>query len=139
MSKLQLSISCHPSSLTIPTGKRGGEIAKILAAGLIRMQQQKAIAPAKQKSDVSSKPAASASKLSSKSGDYLTEGDLARRWICSTSRLQRWRSRGERPAYLKIARKILYQLQDIQAFEQSCQSGLKTPTPPQEIEVSAGL
>ena len=43
----------------------------------------------------------------------LTEKMLADRWVCSVARLQRWRTVGEGPQYLKIVGKVLYRLKDI--------------------------
>jgi hypothetical protein len=48
----------------------------------------------------------------------LAEDHLAQRWLCSKSRLQKWRSAGWGPAYLKIGSRILYRLADIEEFEQ---------------------
>jgi hypothetical protein len=45
---------------------------------------------------------------------------LADRWVCSAARLQRWRTVGEGPQYLKIVGKVLYQLKDIEAYEEAC-------------------
>ncbi len=50
----------------------------------------------------------------------LTEKMLADRWVCSVARLQRWRTVGEGPPYLKIVGKILYRLEDIEAYEEAC-------------------
>ena len=85
------------------------------------MHGQEVVASKKKKPDVSFKTVSAPNKPSSSCIDFLTEDDLARRWVCSASRLQRWRSEGNGPAYLKLGRKILYWLQDIQALEQSCQ------------------
>ncbi len=41
-------------------------------------------------------------------------------WVCSVARLQRWRTVGEGPQYLKILGKVLYRLKDIEAFEEAC-------------------
>lgn len=49
--------------------------------------------------------------------DLLTEELLAQRWLCSTSRLQHWRSKNQGPAYLKIGGRVLYRIADIQDFE----------------------
>lgn len=49
----------------------------------------------------------------------LSEDMLADRWLCSASRLQRWRSEKSGPAYLKIGGKILYRMTDIEAYEAS--------------------
>ncbi len=50
----------------------------------------------------------------------LTEKMLADRWVCSVARLQRWRTTGEGPQYLKIVGKVLYRLKDIEAYEEAC-------------------
>ncbi len=50
----------------------------------------------------------------------LTETMLADRWVCSVARLQRWRTVGEGPHYLKIVGKVLYRLKDIEAYEEAC-------------------
>jgi len=36
------------------------------------------------------------------------------------ARLQRWRTVGEGPQYLKIVGKVLYRLKDIEAYEEAC-------------------
>ena len=50
----------------------------------------------------------------------LTEKMLADRWVCSVARLQRWRTVGEGPEYLKIVGRVLYRLKDIEAYEEAC-------------------
>ena len=50
----------------------------------------------------------------------LTEIMLADRWMCSVARLQRWRTVGEGPPYLKIVGKVLYRLKDIETYEEVC-------------------
>jgi len=52
--------------------------------------------------------------------ELLTEIMLADRWVCSVARLQRWRTVGEGPPYLKIVGKVLYRLKDIKAYEEAC-------------------
>jgi hypothetical protein len=52
--------------------------------------------------------------------DLLTEKMLADRWVCSVARLQRWRTVGEGPPYLKIVGKVLYRVKDIEAYEEAC-------------------
>ena len=54
------------------------------------------------------------------SRELLTEKMLAVRWVCSVARLQRWRTVGEGPQYLKIVGKVLYRLKDIEAYEEAC-------------------
>lgn len=53
------------------------------------------------------------------SRELLTEKMLADRWACSVARLQRWRTVGEGPPYLKIVGKVLYRLKDIEAYEEA--------------------
>jgi hypothetical protein len=52
--------------------------------------------------------------------ELLTEKMLAEHWVCSVARLQRWRTVGEGPPYLKIVGKVLYRLKDIEAYEEAC-------------------
>ena len=51
--------------------------------------------------------------------ELLTEKMIADRWVCSVARLQRWRTVGEGPPYLKIVGKVLYRLKDIEAYEEA--------------------
>ncbi len=51
--------------------------------------------------------------------ELLTEKMLADRWVCSLARLQRWRTVGEGPPYLKIVGKVLYRLKDIEDYEEA--------------------
>ena len=43
--------------------------------------------------------------------------DLARRWSMSERTLERWRWLGQGPQFLKIGGRVLYRLEDIEAFE----------------------
>lgn len=56
---------------------------------------------------------------------HLHQIDLARRWHLSPRTLERWRSQGQGPRYLKIGGRVLYRLEDIEAFEAD---GLKNDT-----------
>ena len=47
-------------------------------------------------------------------------GDVLDALVCSVARLQRWRTVGEGPQYLKIVGKVLYRLKDIEAYEEAC-------------------
>jgi hypothetical protein len=47
---------------------------------------------------------------------YLTQTELARRWRMSPRTLERWRSLGQGPSYLKIGH-VLYPINNIEAFE----------------------
>ena len=62
---------------------------------------------------------------------HLNQLDLARRWAMSPRTLERWRWMGTGPRYLKIGKRVVYRLDDVEAFEacrlfdntgRSCQS-----------------
>jgi DNA-binding transcriptional MerR regulator len=55
---------------------------------------------------------------------HLTQADLAARLNISPRTLERWRSIGEGPAFLKIGGRVVYRLEDVEAFEQArrCES-----------------
>ncbi len=48
---------------------------------------------------------------------YLTQAQLAVRWQVAESTLERWRSEGIGPIYLKMMGRVRYRLSDILAFE----------------------
>jgi hypothetical protein len=48
---------------------------------------------------------------------HLSQLDLARRWAISPRTLERWRWTGEGPRYVKLVGRIVYRLEDIEAFE----------------------
>ena len=48
---------------------------------------------------------------------HLNQIDLADRWNISERTLERWRWLGEGPAYLKIGGRVVYRLEDIEAYE----------------------
>ena len=48
---------------------------------------------------------------------HLNQVELSRRWNISPRTLERWRWLGQGPAHLKIGGRVLYRLQDIEAFE----------------------
>jgi len=43
--------------------------------------------------------------------------ELSRRWSLSPRTLEGWRSNGSGPKYLKIGGRVVYHLEDIEAFE----------------------
>ena len=55
---------------------------------------------------------------------YLTPKDLARRLNFDLKTLQRWRSDGIGPAYIKVGGRIRYSLKAIKKFEKA-RAGLK--------------
>lgn len=48
---------------------------------------------------------------------FLNQRDLALRWQISPKTLEAWRSQRRGPAYLKIGGRVLYRLEDIEAWE----------------------
>ena len=47
----------------------------------------------------------------------LTQTDLANRWRLSPRTLERWRFTGEGPRFIKLGGRVIYRLEDIEAFE----------------------
>ena len=48
---------------------------------------------------------------------HLNQRELADRWDVSEGSLERWRSVGVGPVYLKLQGRVLYRLEDIEAYE----------------------
>ena len=48
---------------------------------------------------------------------HLSQIELAARWNISHRTLERWRWTGEGPAFLKIGGRVVYRLEDVEAFE----------------------
>ena len=48
---------------------------------------------------------------------HMNQRELAERWHLSEGTLERWRSDGHGPTYLKLHGRVLYRLADIEAFE----------------------
>ncbi|TSE37848.1 hypothetical protein Tfont_00501 [Tepidimonas fonticaldi] len=49
----------------------------------------------------------------------LNENELAQRWGLSPKTLQRWRSEGRGPRYLKLSKRVSYPLESVIEFERS--------------------
>jgi predicted DNA-binding transcriptional regulator AlpA len=49
----------------------------------------------------------------------LNENELAQRWGISPKTLQRWRSEGRGPKYLKLSKRVSYPLETVIEFEAS--------------------
>jgi hypothetical protein len=47
----------------------------------------------------------------------LLPEELAKRWRITARTLQRWRAAGSGPAYLRIGRRVVYRLSDVERFE----------------------
>ena len=48
---------------------------------------------------------------------HLNQTDLACRWDISPRTLERWRWLGEGPRYIKIGGRVVYRVEEIEAFE----------------------
>ena len=48
----------------------------------------------------------------------FNQRELARRWKISERTLERWRWQGNGPRYLKIGGRVIYRIEDVEAFEQ---------------------
>jgi len=66
---------------------------------------------------------------------HLNQKQLATRWCISEATLERWRSEGVGPKFLKLCGRVLYRQVDIEAYEESC---LATSTKTVTAQVSAG-
>ena len=47
----------------------------------------------------------------------MSEHELAQRWGISPKTLQRWRSEGRGPRYLKLSKRVVYPVEELQKFE----------------------
>jgi predicted DNA-binding transcriptional regulator AlpA len=65
---------------------------------------------------------------------HLNQKQLATRWGVSEATLERWRSKGIGPKFLKLCGQVLYRQIDIEAYEASC---LATSTKYRGARVSA--
>ena len=48
---------------------------------------------------------------------FISEADLARRWLHSVRSLQRWRAAGTALPHVRIGRRVVYRLVDVEAHE----------------------
>jgi hypothetical protein len=48
---------------------------------------------------------------------HIDQKGLAERWLISPRTLEQWRWQGRGPRYLKINRRVVYPLAEIEAFE----------------------
>ncbi|MBM1143838.1 helix-turn-helix domain-containing protein [Alcanivorax sp. ZXX171] len=51
---------------------------------------------------------------------HMSQRQVADRWSVSEATLERWRSEGIGPRFMKIQGRVLYRLQDIEAYEEQC-------------------
>lgn len=61
---------------------------------------------------------------------HLSETTLSTRWTISRRTLQRWRYLGIGPSYVRLGRRIVYNLAEVEAFEaanKNCPVGHPVP------------
>lgn len=51
---------------------------------------------------------------------HLNQRQLADRWNLSEASLERWRSEGIGPVFLKLQGRVLYRIEDIETYEAQC-------------------
>jgi len=71
---------------------------------------------------------------------HLHQVDLARRWALSPRTLERWRWLGVGPCYLKVGGRVLYRLEDIEAYEAArCHGGAPVAALPAKPQVETAV
>jgi len=51
---------------------------------------------------------------------HLNQRQLADRWNVSEATLERWRSEGIGPVFLKLQGRVLYRAEDVESYEAEC-------------------
>lgn len=51
---------------------------------------------------------------------HLNQRELAQRWDVSEATLERWRSDGIGPVFLKLQGQVRYRIEDVEAYEIDC-------------------
>ena len=54
---------------------------------------------------------------------HFSQHDLAARWRLSVRTLERWRPQHKGPSFLKLGGRVVYRIEDIEAFEASHRKG----------------
>lgn len=67
---------------------------------------------------------------------HLNQIELSRRWSISPRTLERWRWLGQGPRYLKIGGRVVYRLEDVEAFEAERTHSSTPPMLPASVGVS---
>ena len=66
---------------------------------------------------------------------HLNQAEVAQRWSVSHRTLERWRWIGQGPRFLKIGGRVIYRMEDIEAYETE---QLRTSTLRPEARAQAG-
>jgi hypothetical protein len=48
---------------------------------------------------------------------FLSQSELAERWRLSERTIEKWRSLGQGPAFIRVGRRVIYDLSVIEAYE----------------------
>ena len=51
---------------------------------------------------------------------HINQAQLAARWQVAEASLERWRSTGIGPRFLKLPGNVRYRVDDVEAFEEAC-------------------
>jgi hypothetical protein len=70
-------------------------------------------------------------ELADVSTRHLNQTELSARWNLSPRTLERWRWLGEGPRYLKLGGRVLYRVEDVEAFESTNAVGTSGQIPAQ--------
>jgi hypothetical protein len=54
---------------------------------------------------------------------FLNQSELAERWRLSERTIEKWRSLGQGPAFIRVGRRVIYDLSVIEAYETANISG----------------
>ena len=51
---------------------------------------------------------------------HLSQRELSERWTIAETTLERWRSIGIGPVYVKLPGRVVYRITDVDAYERRC-------------------
>lgn len=51
---------------------------------------------------------------------HLSQRELSERWTIAETTLERWRSMGIGPVYVKLPGRVVYRITDVEAYERRC-------------------
>jgi DNA-binding transcriptional MerR regulator len=67
---------------------------------------------------------------------HLTQNELAARWNVSPRTIERWRSIGEGPKFVRISNRVMFRIEDIEAFEKQHLLEANADAPLDETEIA---
>ncbi len=101
-------MAANQTTSSNPRAEKMGDVLDVLSSGIAKTAaNEPKLEPQLPVPEVPAEPAR----------ELLTEIMLTDRWVWAVARLQRWRTVGEGPQYLKI---VVYRLKDIEAYEEAC-------------------